>query len=78
MMLQDIAWVLYSGPLGLGDSLTAKTKALLFGLRLLHSKGAMSQNIEEKGDSACAGLWRLSHLIKKMVFLVSSLNISFK
>lgn len=61
--------------------------ALLFGLRLIHSKGLYSTPIVMEGDSAnvirwikneSPGPWRLFHLLKEVAFLVSSLNISFR
>lgn len=79
--------VAFSGPLGYGDPLNAKIKALLYGLRLIHSKGMVSHNIKVEGDSAIVigwmafrsnDLWKLSHIIKEAAFLASSLNISFK
>lgn len=79
--------VVFSVPLGNGDALFAELKALLFGLRLIHSRGLSFQYIEVKGDSEVVirwmvsgshGSWRLSHLLKEVTFLVSSWNISFK
>lgn len=79
--------VAYLGPLGVRDSMSAEIKALLYGLRLIHSKGLGSHKIEVEGDSAVvigwmahrgSDSWKLSHVIKEAVFLASSLNISFK
>lgn len=79
--------IIFSGPLELGDLLTAELKALLFGLKLIHSKRLADHIIEVEGDLAVViewmrrgggGPWRLSHAIKEAVFLASSLNNSFK
>lgn len=43
--------VAYLGPLGHGDSFSVDIKSLLFGLRLIHSKGVASHNIEVEGYS---------------------------
>lgn len=78
--------VAYSGPLGRGDAVQAKMKALLTGLRIVHSKELMDKTITIEGDSANVigwmkngkpGPWRISHLIKEAVFLASSINILF-
>lgn len=79
--------VAFLGPLGVRDSINKEIKALLYGLCLIHSKGLASHNIEVEGDSAVVigwmvhgscGPWKLSYIIKEVVFLASSLNISFK
>lgn len=55
-------------------------------MRLIHSKGVSSYKIKVEGDSAVVigwmgrgspDLWRLSHILKQVAFLVSSLNVSF-
>lgn len=79
--------VAFLGPLGMGDALSAELKALLCGVKLIHSKGLSSHRIEVEGDSAVVigwmgsgspAPWRMPHILKELAFLVSSLNISFK
>lgn len=42
----------FSGPLGVGDVITAETKALLHGLRLVLSMGLHHLSLEMEGDEA--------------------------
>lgn len=79
--------IAFSGPLGHENAIFAELKAALFGLKLIHDKCLNHQTLCVEGDSVIVigwlkngknGSWRLSHLLRDVVFLVSSLNISFK
>lgn len=52
--------VTYSGPLGIGDAFFAELKALLFGLRLIHSQGMSSSTFVVEGDSTVVIRWMVS------------------